>query len=86
MPLEWSDVQEPNADIRYTHVVAKTPLGRIVLDWKGWKDYSSPVGEMPWGEHISGIDLDDAKQKAQAAWDRMIPALLPLCSDPLLSK
>lgn len=81
MPLEWSEHRPPTKDVsHYDHVIAKTPLGDIMLEWKGWKGYDSPCCEMPWGEFVHGTDLDDAKQMAQAAWDRMIPTLTPFCS------
>ena len=81
MPLEWSEPCEPTEGCRYDHVVCVTPLGAIRLEWKSWKAYDSPTGEMPWGEFIIGHSLEEAKAEAQAAWDRVIPQLLRLCSD-----
>lgn len=81
MTLKWSLAAPPTKGIsHYDHIIAETPLGNITLEWKGWKDYDSPCAEMPWGEFIVGTDLDDAKQKVQAAWDKMIPTLDALCS------
>lgn len=82
MPLEWSEVQNPSQDVPYTHVIAQTPLGRIVLDWKGWKENSSPCGTMPWGEFVIGADLDHAKQLVQLAFNRVVIGCLPLCDFP----
>lgn len=80
MPLEWSEPRPPTKDVcSYDHVVASTPLGDIRLEWKSWKD-TSPCGDMPWGEFVIGWNLEDAKQNAQAAWDKMIPTLTVLCS------
>jgi hypothetical protein len=78
--LTWSVAMPPDKDCRYDHVVAETPLCKIVLEWKSWKDYDSPCAHMPWGEFVIGTDLDDAKQKVQAAWDKMVPTLDALCS------
>lgn len=81
MPLEWSEPRPPTKGVSYyDHVTASTPLGDIQLEWKGWKDYDSPCGEMPWGELIIGTDLDDAKKSVQTAWDKMIPTLTKFCS------
>jgi len=41
-PVTWSESQEPNERIRYTHVAAKTALGTFTIQWKGWKKYDSP--------------------------------------------
>ena len=82
MPLEWSEVSKPKKDVSsYTHVIAETPLGQIILEWKGWKEYGDdPCCEMPWGEFVVGYTLDEAKQKVQKSWDEMIPKLNDLCS------
>lgn len=82
MPLEWSEPRPPTKDVcSYDHVVAKTPIGEIRLEWKSWKATDSPCGEMPWGEFVIGSSLTEAKLEAQAAWDRMVPRLLPLCTE-----
>jgi hypothetical protein len=79
MPLQWSEPREPGEDnSRYDHVVAETPLGRIVLEWKSWKESDSPCGRMPWGEFFIGWNLDEAKAKAQEAWNKMAPQVVAL--------
>jgi hypothetical protein len=82
MALEWSDVHPPTKDVsHYTHTEAQTPMGIIRLEWKGWKENGdSPIAQMPWGEFVVGVDLDDAKQEVQAAWDKMAKAMVPYCS------
>lgn len=81
MGLEWSEPRPPTRGVsHYDHVIAPTPLGPITLEWKSWKEYDAPCGQMPWDEFIIGTDLDEAKQKAQAAWDRMVQRLGALCS------
>lgn len=81
MPLEWSEPKPPTKDVcSYDHIIAATPLGEIRIEWKSWKSYDSPSCEMPWGEYVTGACLSEAKLEAQAAWDRMIPKLLPLCT------
>lgn len=50
-PLQWSEEQEANEEIRYSHVTCNTPFGRFVITWKGWKENDWPtVDETPWGE------------------------------------
>lgn len=76
MPLEWSEERSPNAESSYTHVVAETPLGKIVIEWKGWKEFDLPDAILPWGEHVCGSDLDDTKALVQAAWDAKATEIL----------
>ncbi len=71
MPLAWSDQREPGETSCYKHVVAETPLGDLIIEWKGWKDNDSPGCQMPWGEYVSGRDLVEAKANIQSAWDAM---------------
>lgn len=49
-------------------------MGRITIEWKGWKERPAYDFEMPWGEHLFlHIDtLDEAKASVQAAWDKMV--------------
>lgn len=72
--LEWSEEAPPNKDISYTHVIAETPMGRIVIEWKGWKEYPNFDTNMPWGEYIAylGFDLESAKEAVQKAWSEMV--------------
>jgi len=73
MPLEWSEPRAPDGEVSYyTYVITSTPLGPIILEWKGWKDDNSPCGHMPWPDcFVFGDTLDAAKAAAQAAWDDM---------------
>lgn len=71
MPLVWSEEQQPNEKSSYTHVVSDTPLGSLLIEWKGWKHYDSPMCETPWGQFIAGNDVGDAKAQVQKAWDEM---------------
>lgn len=66
--MNWTDVQQPNQQIPYTHIISPTPLGVAVINWKGWKgqkelpDYYIEIGER-W---VANADsLDSAKQKAE---------------------
>lgn len=70
--LQWSEERRPNDECSYTHVLCETPLGKITIEWKGWKDYDQPCCTMPWGEFVSGSTLDEAKANVQAAWDKKI--------------
>ena len=51
-PVTWSEPQEPNERIRYTHVVAETALGTFTIQWKGWKENDSPCVYLN-GEYLS---------------------------------
>ena len=81
MPLVWSDPQPPTEGVSYyNHVITKTPLGEIRLEWKSWKDYDPPTAQMPWEEFVVGNNLSDAKVQVQAAWDRKSREIMALSS------
>lgn len=81
MTLIWSDPQPPTEGVSsYTHVIAETPLGFILLEWKSWKDTDEPCGHMPWDEFVEGDTLELAKIAAQRAWDEMAPKVMALSS------
>jgi hypothetical protein len=69
--IAWSEQREPCEECRYTHVVSETPLGKLYIEWKGWKDCSSPTCHMFDGTFVLANDLADAKELVQAAWDKM---------------
>lgn len=62
--MEYSTPQSPNKFSPYNHVTAFTPLGIILIEWKGWKetpDYSITFNQEYIGTEYS---LDDAKKFA----------------------
>lgn len=72
MALQWSDHAPPTDGVsHYDHVIAQTPLGQIMIEWKSWKDYPGYTCQMPWDELINASELDDAKEAVQAAWNKM---------------
>ena len=74
-PLQWCDEREPNEDVHYHHVVAESPLGRITVEWKGWKKYDSRCVYVG-GEYIdSGSTLEDAKKIAERHLRNVVEAL-----------
>ena len=80
-PLEWTEIQEPNASCRYHHISAKTPFGPFEIIWKGWKDYDCPaVSETPWGEYLvnQGSTLEDAKVTAESEYHERIKNCMEL--------
>lgn len=83
MPLQWSEDRAPCDDCRYNHAVAETPLGKLYIEWKGWKDYPSPTCGLPWGTVICGSDVADAKRQVQAAWDVMAAKVAALSLTPV---
>ncbi len=80
MPLTWTEPEPPDGAIMYTHVKSATPLGLLVIEWKGWKESSSPTCVLPWGEFVLGITLDDCKTNVQTAWNKMAAAVAALSS------
>lgn len=64
--MNWTEPRPPAREFSYyDHVICETPLGRALIEWKGWKEsdtYSITIG----GEYIGdGRDLDDAKNLAK---------------------
>lgn len=81
MPLTWTDPASGKEGVStYDHVIAETPLGRILLEWKSWKKYDAPCGQMPWDEMVHGHDLPSAKAAAQTAWDKKATEINTLCT------
>lgn len=80
MPLQWSEVREPNNDCSYDHVVAETPLGSISIEWKSWKDYPGYTSSLPWGAFVTANSLDEAKRLVQSAWDEIAKQVVALSS------
>jgi hypothetical protein len=81
-PLVWS---EPAPSDRgktswYDHVFAETPFGRIMIEWKSWKDDGPYDGHRdsrdvrtPW-EFYDGTayELEDAKRIAQEEFAKRV--------------
>lgn len=70
-PLVWSEpAKAVEGGSSYDHVIAQTPFGKIVIEWKSWKEYDTYSFSMPFdfnGEPAfhSGNTLEEAKEKAQ---------------------
>lgn len=64
--MKWTEPKPPTQAIsNYDHVICETPLGKALIEWKGWKEsdsYSLTIGNDYIGE---GDDLDDAKRLAK---------------------
>lgn len=43
-PLVWTEY-EPSEECRYNHSIAETPFGRILITWKGWKEFDTRMIE-----------------------------------------
>ncbi|WP_258129198.1 hypothetical protein [Achromobacter anxifer] len=73
--LQWSGVAEPNEQIRYTHVLADSPLGRFSIEWKSWKARDSFCVYLD-GDYLdTSMDLDGAKAVALKKVSDMARAL-----------
>lgn len=81
MSLAWSDWMPPDESCSYNHVIAETPLGRILIDWKGWKDMPTFTAQLPWGVFIYAGDLEEAKRLVQEAWDEMVGSVRALAAN-----
>jgi len=63
--MNWTEESKPKEGIsHYTHVIAETPLGRCIIEWKGWKEsdsYSITLGNDYIGDEFT---LESAKERA----------------------
>lgn len=64
--MKWTEPKSPTKGIsNYDHVMCETPLGKCLIEWKGWKEsdnYSVTIGDEYVGD---GFDLDEAKKIAK---------------------
>lgn len=81
--MVWTEIQEPNNEIPYTHVTSITPLGVIVIDWKSWKeqpDYDVSHGNEQIGTAYS---LEDAKTIASEYMKSVVSSLIEYATNHL---
>jgi hypothetical protein len=62
-PLEWSEERKPASGDPsfYNHVIAESPRGRFLIEWKAWKEYDDCMISL--GGHFLSTQptLEDAK-------------------------
>ena len=64
--MTWTEPKPPTKDISsYDHVMCDTPLGKCLIEWKGWKDYDSYTVMIGDEWIAAGCDLDEAKSIAK---------------------
>lgn len=62
---KWSEKLSPSKEIPYDHVMMETPLGKAVIEWKGWKQhpsYTVYIGETYIDEACYCESLEEAKK------------------------
>ena len=61
--MKWTEPKKPTEGVSfYDHTIAETPIGRMIIEWKSWKD-NDDYSVMLDNEWIGvGFDLDEAKQ------------------------
>lgn len=61
--MNWTGPKPPTQGVsHYDHITCETPLGRALIEWKGWKEndsFSAHIGHDYIGE---GSDLGEAKE------------------------
>jgi hypothetical protein len=76
VPIEWGEVQEPNENIRYHHVIGVCALGKFTIEWKNHKEHDSRCVYLN-GEWIaSPPTLETAKNAAQDHVNKIFNALM----------
>lgn len=63
--MKWTEPKSATEGVSfYDHTIAETPIGKVIIEWKSWKDSPSyDVGIE--GEWIGvSYDLDTAKEVA----------------------
>lgn len=64
--MKWTEPKPPAEGVsRYEHLTCDTPLGKAIIEWKGWKkhdSYSLTIGD----EHVGNAEgLEAAKNLAK---------------------
>lgn len=70
--LEWPDPSKPDKSCSYDHVRAETMVGTYLITWKSWKFEAGYVVELGNEFVTTGCDLNNAKEKAQADFNKRI--------------
>jgi hypothetical protein len=72
--IKWSNHKQSNDEIRYDHVIGKTPFGNFQITWKSWKESDCPtVDETPWGDFFGAyVSVDEAKSACEAEYKKRI--------------
>jgi glutaredoxin-related protein len=68
--MKWTEEIQPNNEVGYNHVMCDTPLGRLIISWKGWKErpkygFSSDINNFYEELAEECNTLDEAKQRAK---------------------
>lgn len=65
--LKWSEEREPDngKTSYYNHVMVDTPLGKIMIEWKGWKIADGRVVYLDGYYICVGNDTEEAKRMAE---------------------
>ncbi len=83
--IKWSEIRKPDKDYSYTHMLAETPLGRIRIEWKGWKERLDFDVTWPWGPYayqmLNAETPDEAKAEVQQLWNEKMKAARELSTD-----
>lgn len=81
--MSWSEISDPKEGVSYyTHTTLETPLGKAILEWKGWKEYPSYSVTID-GEYISEEygTIDEAKEKVREYLTEKLNQLSTFLSD-----
>lgn len=63
--MNWSEISDPKEGVSYyTHTILETPLGKAIIEWKGWKDRDDDKSITVDSEYIgTEITLENAKER-----------------------
>lgn len=74
--LVWTDPKKPGPGCSYDNMEAQTPFGKYLITWKSWKDRPSYAIEFQDGYVASENSLADARDAAQADYEKRIASSL----------
>ena len=65
--MNWTEPKPPTEGVSYyDHITTETPLGKVKIEWKSWKErpsYSITIGD----DYIdTEYDLEEAKELARS--------------------
>ena len=80
--MKWSKESAPKRDVSfYNHVYLKTPIGKMMIEWKGWK--VNPSYDVMLNDAWIGVeyDLESAKRLGEEYLNNIFNELKSFLSD-----
>lgn len=80
--MKWSEECKPDAIVsHYNHIITETPIGKMMIEWKGWKE--NPSYDVMLNDAWIGVeyDLESAKRLGEEHLNKIFKELKSFLSD-----